>query len=244
MKKAVLSLSAALLLGGGLAGCNADNNEAIDNNNDTRPIGYYTNEDGRDNDLGINDRDNGQGPMTDMFDGDNNDAEGLNDDRDARNGDVDILDNDENGRDLVNDNDDFTNDDDFVNDNNGTPDDNFYNNANGEQAERIANRVATLKNVEDASVIVTDDNVIVGVETKDQADRDLRQNIRNTVRTMVDDNKDVHVTLDPDLFDRIQTVDDDLQEGRAMNEVQADIEGILEDIGNAVQRPFEDNARD
>ena len=49
------------------------------------------------------------------------------------------------------------------------------------------------------------------------------------------------VVTDDDMFDRIRTVDDDLQGGQAIEEVQSDINAILNDLGDAIQRPFENN---
>lgn len=221
MKKTIFSLSAALMLGGGLAGCNAGDNQAIDNNTDTRPIGFYTNEDNRDNDLGMRNRDNGEGPMTDMMDRDGN--------NNNNNGRINYRNGTGNNADL---------NDDRITEN--APNNSYFNNNGGEKAEQIANRVGGMKNIEDARAIVTNDKVLVGVHTQDQADQNLNASIRNTVRTMVK-GKDIHVTTDENMYNRIRTIDDDLQDGRAMNEVNSDINGIVNDIGNAAERPFENN---
>jgi spore cortex protein len=215
MKKTIFSLSAALLLGGGLVGCTADNNGAVDDNNNTRPIGYYSNEDTRDNDLGINNRDNAEGPMTDIMDRDGN--------RDNAGNNNLGINNDNNGNNI------------------GMNGGNQTNDNNGQKADQIANRITDMDNVEDARVIISDENVLVGVDTNDNdANDNMESRIRKSVQNMVN-GKDVNVTTDEDMYNRIESVDNDLQNGDGFDEVQSDVQGILDDIGNAVQRPFENN---
>lgn len=53
------------------------------------------------------------------------------------------------------------------------------------------------------------------------------------------DEKNVHVVTDSDIVDRVRTIDDDLRTGTAFGEVQDTFTDMLEDIGQAIQRPFE-----
>lgn len=220
MKRTAFSLSAAFLLSGMLVGCGANNNGAVgnrNNNDGARPIGYYTGN-GRDNLPGI--RDNN------LSDNNNTTYQNrLNNDRDNDlgfgNG---VIDND------------------GPNDNNGP-------NANGtvaqheRQAKAIANRVADLTGVENTSVVVTDDNVLVGVRTNNQGvTRNLKSNIRRTAQTVVR-GKDIHVTTDRTMYNRIKNVSNNLRDGDTTGEVSSDVRGIINDIANAAKRPFQNNNR-
>ena len=51
------------------------------------------------------------------------------------------------------------------------------------------------------------------------------------------------VVTDDRMFKRIRKIDDRLENGNGINEVQADINGIFNDLGNAISRPFQNNAR-
>ncbi len=185
MKKFMVFTS-ALLLTSALTACNADDKEAMDTryDNDTRPIGYYTN-DGR-----------GEGPMTRIADRDRNDLD----------------------RAEINYADDYQ---------------------GGDLARKIARKVENMRDVEDARVVVTGDSVLIGIDTNDRNDRDVEPKVRNAVQKMTD--KNVRITTDEDMFTRIRDVDNDLRDGNGFAEVQSDINAIMDDIGDALQRPFQNN---
>ncbi|WP_408007065.1 YhcN/YlaJ family sporulation lipoprotein [Pseudalkalibacillus sp. A8] len=187
MKKLMI-LTSALMLTSTLAACNADGNETMDTryNNDTRPIGYYSN------------NADGEGPLTEMAD------------RDRNRNDLD--------RTEIN----------YADDYNG-----------GDLATRIRDRVKGMKNVEDARVVVNGDTVLVGIDTNDRNDQAIREKVKNTVQKMTD--KNVRVTTDEDMFTRIRNVDDDLREGNGFAEVRSDVNEIMNDLGDARRRPFENN---
>ncbi|MCF6138081.1 YhcN/YlaJ family sporulation lipoprotein [Pseudalkalibacillus berkeleyi] len=185
MKK-IMMFTSALLLTSALTACNADDNEALDTryDNDTRPIGYYTN-DGR-----------GEGPMTRIADRDRKDLD----------------------RKEVNYADDYQ---------------------GGDLARRISKKVNNMRDVDDARVVVTRDSVLIGVDTNDRNDRDVKPKVKSAVKKMTD--KDVRVTTDEDMFTRIRDVDNDLRDGNGYNEVESDVNAIMNDIGDALRRPFENN---
>lgn len=221
MKRTALSLSAALMLSGVLVGCGTADNGAVDNNRNNdgaRPIGYYNGDNDRGNNTGVNnrggfgynnranqdraydqgigDRNNNEGPLTDMMDP-----------------------NDVNNNRMNN------------------------NNDHQRQADTITDKLTDMKHVQDASVVVTDDDVLVGVNTTDnKVTKNYKKNIRNTVQS-VTGNKDIHITTDPDIYDRITDVNDNLGNGDGFNEVRSDIQGIINDLGNAAKRPFQNNSR-
>jgi hypothetical protein len=177
---------AALLLAGGLTGCNGGDKGAMDRNygNDARPIGYNTNE------------------------GDNR---------------VDM------NRDMM--------------DRNAAYDEGY----DGDLAERIQKKVNDMNNVDDAHVILNDNNVIVGIDTSEQNKKAMDRKVEKEIQPMVA-GRDVQVTTDDSIVGRIENVDMDLRNGKAYNEVQSDVTAIMTDIGkagsdlgNAIKRPFENN---
>ncbi|WP_221566217.1 YhcN/YlaJ family sporulation lipoprotein [Alkalihalobacillus sp. TS-13] len=185
MKKLIV-LTSALMLTSALTACNADGNGAMETryNNDTRPIGYYTNDDAN------------EGPLTQIADRDRRDLD----------------------RAEVNYADDY----------------------NGEElAARISKRVKEMKNVDDVRVVVNGDTVLIGVDTNDQNDQDVRKQVKEVVQQITD--KNVRVTTDEEMFTRIRNVDDDLRNGNGFAEVRSDVNSIMNDIGDAMQRPFQNN---
>lgn len=176
-------------------GCNGVNESQDRNDNDVRPIGYYTNEGDNRGDL-----DRGSGFITDIADRD-------------------------------------------VEDHTAT----YHEDYDGALAERIADKVNEIRGVDDAHVILEDNNVIVGVDTKENKKAELTKKVRETVANLAPD-RDVKVVTDQKLVDRIKNVEDDLRDGRPLAEVESDVRGIMGDIvdagsnlGNAIKRPFENN---
>ena len=237
MKKFALTVSTALLVSG-LAACNnADDNAFNDrNDNNTRPIGYYTNDDddnrrwgwfGNNDTDGVNRR---QSPFMNANDQDDNMNEGPLTDMMDRDDENNFRNNPQN----------YNRRGEMQDRNNHRNNVGYYDGADGQLARRIADRVEKLDQVEDARAIVYGNQVIVGADTNDSnaqdVDRKVRQAIRNIAQT-----RNVTVVTDDDMFDRIRTVDDDLQGGQAIEEVQSDINAILNDLGDAIQRPFENN---
>lgn len=248
MKKTIFSLSAAFLLTGALAGCGADNGAVGDNNNDgVRPIGYYSDEDNGDNDLGMNnngngllDNNRGRDNITgndDALGDDNgnlgyNNGDGLNNDTDN---DLGLGNNDNNNNGKIDDGNNMMGN----GHNNGMM--NNGNNNHEQQAQVIADKLADMNNVENTTVVVTDDNVLVGVKTHDGGvSKHFKSTIRRTVQGVVN-NKDIHVTTNAKMYNRIQNVNNNLDDGDGLNEVGSDINGIINDLGDAAKRPFQNN---
>lgn len=151
-----------------------------------------------------------------------------------------------------------------INNRNATPNPNDINNAtpnnmndmnnvnnvnnggyNSALANQIKNRVTGLSGVNNASVLVNGNNVIVGVNTNNNNTNNnqaLEQQIISTVKGVAG-NKKVQVVTDKNMVQRIGNVNDRINNGSAANEVQSDIRAILNDLGDAVQRPFQNNAK-
>lgn len=203
-------------------------------NDDTQPIGYYNgdrnNRDAIDND----------GPITEMFDGgvDENDYLNNRNDNNNRNrlnvrdtGRLTPLTMDERNRAR---NYTFSRNDQNYHDHLGN---NLR--TNEALAERIADQVAKLRNVEDVNTLVTANNVVVAVDTNDRNNRDVVNQVRRVVERMAR-GKNVNVVTDEANFRRVDTLNRDINNGR---NVDNDIQDFLNDIGETITEPFDANNR-
>ncbi|HZH59894.1 MAG TPA: YhcN/YlaJ family sporulation lipoprotein [Metabacillus sp.] len=237
-KKAV-AITAFALLTTSLTACNGDQG-AIDNNRNTnqaQPMGYYTNED-------TNGVDN-EGPVTEMMDGMN--------DGDNRNHYFRQVNNRGNNRNMSNPTVPLGNrDTGLVRDNRYSNGDTnyhrhlnevgYYNRGDGEIAQKIKNSVEKMDNVDEARVVVTDDNVLVAIDTNDRNVQDMKEKITRQARKMAD-GRNVQVVTDEGTFTRIRNIDNDIQNGVDRDVIDTDVNELLDDLGDAVQRPFNVNNR-
>lgn len=242
----------AMMLAGSLAACNTTDNAINDRNNDnqTRPIGYYSDDNdntrrgffgnrNNDNNRGffgttnVNDTRNdnvnrrqspfmdgndqvnnrNQGPITDMMDRDDQDQFGNNPQNYNRRG---------------------------TYENRGNV--GHYDGTDRKLARKISKRVKDVKGVKDARTIVYGDQIVIGVDTNNQNNKNVDKEVRSSIRDIVQ-TRNVTVVSEDKMYDRIRTVDDNMQGGKGINEVQSDINGILNDLGNAISRPFQNNNR-
>ncbi len=99
------------------------------------------------------------------------------------------------------------------------------------RADTIANKVANLKEVNDCTVIISGNTAIVGVDMKNQVEgnltTDLKKKIENTVRNADKDIRNVTVTADADLFQRIQNIGRDIRGGKPISGFGEEIEEII-----------------
>lgn len=118
--------------------------------------------------------------------------------------------------------------------------DDNYSGYDNELSNRLSDRIEKLKNVEDARVIVYGDQIMIAVDTNDRNDADVKDSVRSEV-AKVTKQKNISISTDEDVFGRMGDVNNRLEDGSGFEEVQADVNGILNDIGNAAKRPFENN---
>lgn len=101
-------------------------------------------------------------------------------------------------------------------------------------ANNLARRIAALPEVEDASVVLTNDTAIVGCNlrgnTQGTMTTALRQKIENIVRSSNRNIDRVSITSDPDLFTRIRNMSTDIRNGGVMNTIENDIEDLIRRI--------------
>lgn len=135
-------------------------------------------------------------------------------------------------------------DNDLVDNNNDLVDNNNMNNNNDVNnnmrvADKAADRVADLKEVSRANVIVTDRNAYVAVMLNDRSRNELPKNVENKIANAVrkaDKNIDnVYVSVNPDFFEQMNDYANDIRNGNP-------ISGIFKQFNDAVQRVFP-NAR-
>ncbi|MED4463993.1 YhcN/YlaJ family sporulation lipoprotein [Metabacillus fastidiosus] len=274
MRKTASALAVIAVMTTGLVACNnADNNEgAMDtrNNNATRQVGYYTN-DNNDVTRGY-DRDGNEGPVTDMFDGDRDtNYRRVNNDRNARmdNPMVPLGSRDNNiardvnySRNDVNYHGHLNNRANNVNNGrndvgtmygntgtNGTGNNNmntaanntgYYNRADQDLADKVVNRVEKMANVDDARVLVTDDNIVVAVDTNDRNNKNVEKQVAKSVDKMAN-GRNVRVVTDEAMYTRIRNVDNDIRNNVNRTDIGDTIGDIMRDLGNAIQRPFQNN---
>lgn len=229
--KKASTLTAIALLTTGLTACNG-NEGALNNNgeynNNTRPIGYYSNEN--------TDVDN-EGPITEMMDGMNDEDNYFRrvndryDNRNMSNPTVPLGDRD-NG--LVRDNR-FSHGD--ANYHGHLNEVGYYNRGDGAISDKVKNAVEKIDNVDDARVLVTDDNVLVAVDTHDRNDADMKEKITSEIRKMTE-GRNVQIVTDEGTFTRIRNIDNDIRNGGDRETIDNDVNKLMDDLGDAVQRPF------
>lgn len=115
---------------------------------------------------------------------------------------------------------------------------------NHNQAVRISNKVAAMKGVKHAQVLVNNSTVAIGVtlSTTKVNPTLLKKQIKQTIRPLVG-NKKTMITTDQAIVKRMKNVNARITAGATGREVRSDITAIMNDLANAVKRPFQNNAR-
>ncbi|SIR27770.1 sporulation lipoprotein, YhcN/YlaJ family [Peribacillus simplex] len=119
--------------------------------------------------------------------------------------------------------------------------DNNYKNDNGNGindmrvSEDVSNRVEALKEVSNASVIVTENNAYVGAVLKDGGDKDISNDLKERVADAVrgaDPSVDqVYVSTNPDFVQRMKGYANDIENGKP-------VAGFAEEFRELVTRIF------
>ncbi|WP_409252937.1 YhcN/YlaJ family sporulation lipoprotein [Bacillus sp. SCS-153A] len=108
-----------------------------------------------------------------------------------------------------------------------------------EVADRAAEKVKEMKEVQRANVIVTENNAFVAVMLEDNAEgevtRQIEEKISNMVKDTDSDIENVYVSSNPDFVDRMNNYGNDLQNGDP-------VEGLFEEFSEMTRRVFP-NAR-
>jgi spore cortex protein len=240
--KKASAFTAIALLTTGLTACNGDEG-ALDTkyNDNAQPMGYYSNE---------NANADNEGPVTEMMDGMNNEdnyfrkVNNNNNNQNITNPTVPLGDRDDG---LVRDNRFSRSDANYhghlqnvgnnTNNNNRMNITNNNNRDDNEISRKVRTTVEKMDNVDNARVLVTEDNILVAVDTADNNDASLKERISNNVRKM-SNGRNVQVVTDEGTFTRVRNIDNDIQNGVERKTIDADINNLMDDLGDAIQRPF------
>ncbi|THE15322.1 hypothetical protein E1I69_00290 [Bacillus timonensis] len=113
----------------------------------------------------------------------------------------------------------------------------------GNLVRKISDRAAKVKNVKDARVIVTDDNVLVAVDTNDNNNRNNVQNAVEKAVAPLAGNRNINVVTDEGTFTRVRDIDNDIRNGNRRETIDADIKDLFNNIGNTIKAPFTNDNR-
>ncbi|MFC0561825.1 YhcN/YlaJ family sporulation lipoprotein [Halalkalibacter alkalisediminis] len=114
---------------------------------------------------------------------------------------------------------------------------NYHKDYDGQTVQRMVDRIEDVDGVDEARVIVHDNDVVIGITAKDDIDN-VKKEVERTAKGLAD-NKNVRVVTDNDAVGRIRTMDNRLRTGTAFEEIGATFTEMLGDLGRAAQRPFE-----
>lgn len=122
----------------------------------------------------------------------------------------------------------------------------YYDTNEGRSARRIEERVDQIDGVQDADVIISDDEVVIGIRGTDingnngnnGDNNDTESKVRSVANDMIDD-KQIHVVTDAEGAQQIHQMEGQLRGGAAFDEVGSTFNAMLDDLGDAIQRPFE-----
>ncbi|OOE14229.1 YhcN/YlaJ family sporulation lipoprotein [Fictibacillus arsenicus] len=117
--------------------------------------------------------------------------------------------------------------------------DNQYDeNARMDVADEAANKVTDLKEVEDATVIVTDNNAYVAAKLEGgesmKLTKETEEKIGDAVRNTDPDINDVFVSTNPDFIDRMNGWADDINQGNPVS-------GFINEFNDMIRRIFPTN---
>lgn len=103
-----------------------------------------------------------------------------------------------------------------------------------DQATRIANRVTEIKEVKKATVAISGNTCLVGVNTTDNIKGKMTTALKNKIDKAVKESdpniKHVHVTANPDLYKRIENVGRDIRTGKPLTGLATEIQEIIRRI--------------
>jgi spore cortex protein len=115
--------------------------------------------------------------------------------------------------------------------------DNQNNNNEYDIAEKAADKVTNMKEVDRAYVLTTENNAFVAADLKgnntDKMTDELEKRIADTVRSTDQNIENVNVSTNPEFIDSMRNYGDRVREGDP-------IEGLADELGNMIQRVFPD----
>ncbi|MGV8145133.1 MAG: YhcN/YlaJ family sporulation lipoprotein [Alkaliphilus sp.] len=99
------------------------------------------------------------------------------------------------------------------------------------RTEKIKNEVEKLKDVKSASVVISENTALVGVnlteDTKAELNTDIKNDIEDAVKKADREIDRVSITADPDLLSRIENIGKEIGRGRPLSGFGREIEEIV-----------------
>jgi spore cortex protein len=122
---------------------------------------------------------------------------------------------------------------------NNTTDNVFYNSDQNNNritvADTAAKKIVEMREVDQANVLVTDNQAYVAAQLEDNAGKQLEKNVEKQISDIVkstDQNIDtVYISVNPDFYNRTTTYANDIRNGRP-------IEGLFEEFTTLIHRVF------
>lgn len=108
---------------------------------------------------------------------------------------------------------------------------NSYINNDGKTAEAINNRVKSMDNVDRVSTVVRGNDVVIAVKpttavTDEKAmENKIRQEVAQDVK-----NRNVYVTVNKDMYERVEKASTNLRNGTVTNDLNRDITNMFQDL--------------
>ncbi|MFT8318376.1 MAG: YhcN/YlaJ family sporulation lipoprotein [Sporolactobacillus sp.] len=111
-------------------------------------------------------------------------------------------------------------------------------------SKRIADQAAAVNGVKRAHVVVNNNNVLIGLEADQSVNRlgALRKSVHDAVKPLAR-HRHVYITTDRRYVTKITNLETRFNAGKGMNEFRSDVVGIINDLSNAVKRPFQNNSK-
>lgn len=107
-------------------------------------------------------------------------------------------------------------------------------NTQAARANRIAAAVAKLPNVNRATVVITGNTALVGIDMKGHVEKagitKVKKEVEKTVKSTDKAIKNVSVTADPDLYNRINSIAAEIARGKPVSGFAREISEILRRI--------------
>jgi len=106
-------------------------------------------------------------------------------------------------------------------------------------ADIAASKVTDLAEVDDATVIVNDNNAYVAAKLnrtdRNELTSDIQNKISRAVKSVDDEIDNVYISLNPDFYNRMKIYSDDIRAGRPVS-------GFMDEFSDSIRRMFP-NAR-
>ena len=106
-------------------------------------------------------------------------------------------------------------------------------------ANQAADKVVNLGEVDDAVIIVNDNNAYVAAKldrsSRNELTSDIKDKIARAVKSVDEDIDNVYISINPDFYDRMKSYSKDIQKGRP-------ISGFMDEFSDIIRRVFP-NAR-